>query len=202
MVIWKITFKTGQKIQKCAQQKFRMKPLLVLQNLFEWNKYVKYVKDIVEILLLCLRYLNIDCKIGVPVIEETFLDSNHIQGRPRGKVMGNHILKLLADHGFDIKDCRWQTYDGAAVMSSQTKDASSVIKNEQPLADWVHCRNHCINLAIAFACKNTSVTNFMDSLTSVCYYFANSPNGSSILNDLLIIAKTNFLWRQVVVAIS
>ena len=60
-------------------------------------------------------------------------------------------------------------------MSSQTKDASSVIKNEQPLADWVHCRNHCINLAIAFACKNTSVTNFMDSLTSVCYYFANSP---------------------------
>ena len=60
-------------------------------------------------------------------------------------------------------------------MSSQTKDASSVIKNEQPLADWVHCRNHCINLAIAFACKNASVTNFMDSLTSVCYYFANSP---------------------------
>ena len=60
-------------------------------------------------------------------------------------------------------------------MSSQTKGPSSVIKNKQPLADWVHCRNHCINLAIAFACKNTSVTNFMDSLTSVCYYFANSP---------------------------
>ena len=59
-------------------------------------------------------------------------------------------------------------------MSSQTKGPSSVIKNKQPLADWVHCRNHCINLAIAFACKNTSVTNFMDSLTSVCYYFANS----------------------------
>ena len=58
-------------------------------------------------------------------------------------------------------------------MSSQTKSALSVIKNEQPLADWVHCRNHRINLAIAFACKNTSVTNFMDSLTSVCYYFAN-----------------------------
>ena len=49
-----------------------------------------------EILLLYLRYLNIDRKIGVPVIEETFLDSNHIQGRPTGKVIGNHILKLLA----------------------------------------------------------------------------------------------------------
>ena len=60
-------------------------------------------------------------------------------------------------------------------MSSQTKGALSLIKNKQPLADWVHCRNHCINLAIAFACKNTSVTNFMDSSTSVCCYFANSP---------------------------
>ena len=33
-------------------------------------------------------------------------------------------------------------------------------------------KNHCINLAIAFACKNA---NFFDSLTIVCYYFANSP---------------------------
>ena len=50
------------------------------------------------------RYLKIDCKIGVPVIEETFLDSNHIQGRPTGKVTGNHILKLLADYGFNVVD--------------------------------------------------------------------------------------------------
>ena len=120
----------------------------------------------------------IDRKIDVPVLVEIFLDSNHIQGRPTGKVIGHHILKLLADHGFNVRDCRGQAYDSAAVMSSQTKGASSVIKNEQPLADWVHCRNHCINLGIAFACKNTSVTNLMDSLTSVCYYLANSPKQS------------------------
>ena len=70
-------------------------------------------------------------------------------------------------------------------MSSQTKGALSVIKNEQPLADWVHCRNHCITLAIAFACKNTSVTNFMDSLTSVCYYFANSPKWQQYLERFI-----------------
>ena len=195
--------KIQNEIIACIAKFVRMK----IKDIVEKTKYFSIIADEVtdrysnnEVLLLCLRYLNIDRKIGVPVIEKTFLDSNHIQGRPTGKVIGNH--KLLADHGFDVKDYRGQAYDAAAVMSSQTKGASSVIKNEQPLADWVHCRNHCINLAIAFACKNTSVTNFMDSLTSVCYYFANSPNGSSILNDLLIIAKTNFLWRQVVVAIS
>ena len=31
-----------------------------------------------------------------------------------------------------------------------------------------------INLAITFTCKNASVTNFMNSLTSVSLYFANS----------------------------
>ena len=51
-----------------------------------------------KILFLCLRYLNIDHKIGVPVIEETFLDSSHIQSRPTGKVIGNCILKLLFDY--------------------------------------------------------------------------------------------------------
>ena len=126
-------------------------------------------------MLLFLGYLNIDDKIGVPVIEKTFLDSNHIQGRLTGKVIRNHKLKLLADHGFNVKDCHGQAYDDAAVVSSQIKGASSVIKNEQLFADWVHCRNHCINLAIAFACENTSVTNFMVSFTSICYYFSRFP---------------------------
>ena len=49
--------------------------------------------------------------------------------------------------------------DGAAAMSSQTNSH---------FADWVHCRNHCINLAIAFTYKTTSFTSFY-------YYFANSP---------------------------
>ena len=66
-----------------------------------------------EILLMCLRFLNIDRKISVPVIEETFLDSSHIQRRPTGKVIGNHTLKLLASHGFNVKDCCRQAYDGA-----------------------------------------------------------------------------------------
>ena len=33
---------------------------------------------------------------------------------------------------------------------------------------------NCINLAIAFSCKNEVVTKFMGDLSSVCYFFANS----------------------------
>ena len=120
-----------------------------IKDIAEETKYFSIIADKVtdrysnkKNLLLCLRYLNISHKIGVPVIEETFLDSNYIQGTPTEKVIGNNMLKLLADHGFNAKDCRGQPYGSAAVMSSQTKGASSVIKNEKPLADWVHCRNN------------------------------------------------------------
>ena len=97
----------------CITKFTRMK----IKDIVEKTKYFSIITDEVterysnkEILLLRLRYLNINCKIGVPTIEETFLDSNYIQGTPIGKVIGNHILKLLADHGFNVKDCRGQAY--------------------------------------------------------------------------------------------
>ena len=56
-----------------------------IKNIVEKTKYFSIIGDKVtdrysskEVLLLCLTYLNIDRKIGVPVIEETFLDSSHI----------------------------------------------------------------------------------------------------------------------------
>ena len=81
-----------------------------IKDIVEKTKYFSAIADEVtnrysnkEVLLLCLRYLNIDLKIGVPVIEITFLDSKHIQGRPTGKFIGNHILKILANHEFNVK---------------------------------------------------------------------------------------------------
>ena len=39
-------------------------------------------------------------------------------------------------------------------MSSETSGAVSVIKKEQPLVEYTHCRNHLLDLAISYACKN------------------------------------------------
>ena len=59
-------------------------------------------------------------------------------------------------------------------MTSEAKGASAVIKGPQPMANSIHWRNHLINLAIAFECKNETVSKFMDDLTSVFYFFSNS----------------------------
>ena len=125
-----------------------------------------------EVLLLCLRYATFHTK--KPKICGTFFDSLHIQERPSGQTIGNSILSLLQRNDIDISNYRAQAYDGASAVSSDRCDAMSVLKKEQPLAEYTHSRNHILNLAICFACKNQSIRKFMDNLTNLCFFFENS----------------------------
>ena len=79
-----------------------------------------------EILHVYLRY--IDLLREKRVMQETILDSIHIQGRPTGKVIGTHILNILDKHQINLEHCRAQVYEGARAMSSSNKGASVIIK--------------------------------------------------------------------------
>ena len=87
---------------------------------------------------------------------------------PTGQTIGNSILLLLQRNGTDLSKCRAQAYDGASAMSREASGAVSVIKKEQPLAEYAHYRNHIFNVAVSYACKNQSIKKIMDNLTSVC----------------------------------
>ena len=79
-----------------------------------------------EILLLCIHYLN--CTKERPAIEEAFLASTYISGRPTCENIGQHILDHLDSHEIMIKDCRGQVYDSASARFSIDKGALAVIK--------------------------------------------------------------------------
>ena len=62
----------------------------------------------------------------------------------------------------------------------------------------VHWRSHCINLAVVFTCKNEVIRGFMTDLTSVCFFFANSPKRQQYFEnfidshkELLKVSETN-----------
>ena len=84
------------------------------------------------------------------VLEETFFDSLHINGRPSGQTIGESILSLLGKNKIDIEKCRAQAYDGASVICGNSSGAASVIKKKQPHAKCTDCRNHILSLAISF----------------------------------------------------
>ena len=79
----------------------------------------------------------------------------------------------------------YQVYDGTSAMSSESSGAISIIKREQPLAEYTHCRNHVLNLAISYVCKIQSIKKFMDNLTSVGNFFENSPKRQKYLECFL-----------------
>ena len=126
-----------------------------------------------EVLLVCLRYVNY--LNGKPKIEEAFFDSVHIQGLTTGHNIAKHIIDVLSTNGIDIHGCRAQAYDGASAMSSNVRGASAVIKEHETKAEYTHCRNHVINLAVAYACKNRIFQNMMDTITSTSDFYRNSP---------------------------
>lgn len=74
-----------------------------------------------------------------------------------------------------MADCRGQAYDGAAAMSSDRCSAQAEVRKEAPNTAYTHCQSHVINLAIVAACKNQSISNMMDAISSVNPFYEFSP---------------------------
>ena len=95
---------------------------------------------------ICLRYVDNDLKpheefIGMYSVTET-------SGKSLAGVVQDVLLRLnLPMHGL-----RGQTYDGAANMAGKHAGAQALIKQEQPVALYVHCGAHCTHLVTQKAC--------------------------------------------------
>ena len=63
-----------------------------------------------------------------------------------GEAISNTILKTLKTHEIDIKDCRGQSYDNASNMSGIYKGVQARITAINPLAEWIPCAAHFLNL--------------------------------------------------------
>ena len=150
----------------------------------------RFLRQFKEILLLCLLHVNLLQE--KPTIQETFLDSVHVQGGRTSAAIGNHILNILLRHKIDLEHCRVQVHDGASAMASKSKGASVVIKRQEARAEFVQCRSHCINLAVLFACKNQVIRAFMVDLTSVRLFFANSPKRQQYFEKFIHFHKELF----------
>ena len=62
-------------------------------------------------------------------------------------------MDVLLRLNLPMSGLRGQTYDGAANMSGRHSGAQAVVKGQQPLALYVHCGAHCLNLITQAACQ-------------------------------------------------
>lgn len=83
-------------------------------------------------------------------------------------------VKYLVDQG----------YDGAAAMSGRFNGVQAHIRNDHPMALYMHCTSHCLNLAISYSCNVADIRNSMGIMQSVCKFFG-YPKRQNILQEYI-----------------
>lgn len=122
--------------------------------------------DITHVDQLCfiLRYV-VD---GKPV--ERFLKFLPIHSH-KSEALTETVLTNLKELGIDIQDCRGQTYDNAANMSGKYSGLQARIRAVNPLAEFVPCSAHSLNLVGTNAVQSCSTVVRFFSLVQNIYNF-------------------------------
>lgn len=72
------------------------------------------------------------------------------------------VIKMLDDLHINISDCRGQSYDNASNMSGAYSGLQARIKERAPLAMFIPCAAHSLNLVGTAAA---------DSCAEACHFF-------------------------------
>ena len=132
-----------------------------------------------EELSLCLRFVDEHRNI-----REEFVEFLHLH-RITGACISSAIKATLEKWNLPIADVRGQGYDGASNMSSDTVGVQALIREEAPLAGYMHCSGHALNLVIASSCRQVEIRNMTDKLKAVCSFFLFSPKREGLLLDIV-----------------
>ena len=92
-----------------------------------------------------------------------------------GRNLSDKIKSTLNRFGVGLSCLRGQAYDGAGNMAGSVNGTASLISAESPLAIYLHCASHCLNLAVVKSLEVTSVRNMMGVIGRVYQFVAAHP---------------------------
>jgi hypothetical protein len=96
------------------------------------------------------------------------------------------FLEQLNDLELPLEDCRCQCYDNAAVMSGRISGVQKRILDKNPLALFLNCDNHSLNLsAVHAAAEETLAVTFFSTVEGVYTFFAHSTVRWQQLKDVV-----------------
>ena len=117
-------------------------------------------------------------------IREEFIEFKSTE-RITGECLARLILDSIKSLGLDVSLLRGQGYDGASNMSSSVKGVQGIICRESPLAFYVHCNCHILNLVIVKACSIQSVRNMAGTNTETAIFFNFSAKRQRFLESVI-----------------
>jgi hypothetical protein len=131
-----------------------------------------------EQLSLVLRFVD-----SSQQIREEFVGFYHCEDGTSGVALKEMILKVVADLGLSMANCRGQSYDGAGNMAGKYNGVSSLIQGQFSKVLYVHCMNHRLNLCVADTCSDYLVKDMMSIVRSLSSFFSGSPKRQQHLKE-------------------
>lgn len=127
---------------------------------------------------ISIRYVDFDSK----AIREDFVKFLKVIDLS-GEALGKTITEVIEHIGLSLTNLRGQGYDGAANMSGKFKGTQAYILKYQPLATYIHCYSHCLNLVLVKACSVQPVRNTIGIVKEVTNFIRDSPKRIEIFKS-------------------
>ncbi|CAG9822955.1 unnamed protein product [Phaedon cochleariae] len=131
-------------------------------------------------LTFIIRYVQLN---GIPT--ERFICFIQNVGH-KSESITDCILSFLAEKNINIKFCRGQSYDNASNMSGVYTGVQARIKEVNPLAQYVPCSAHSLNLVGTCAAESCpEAVNYFSLLQELYNFFSASTHRWEILDEHL-----------------
>ena len=149
-----------------------------------WSTYYSIIVDSsldiahLDQLVFAVRYVN---KTGVPV--ERFLKFIVMEGHDAAHLT-NNVINILKDLKISINNCRGQSYDNASNMAGKYSGVQARIENINPLAHFVPCSVHSLNIVSSCAAECcVNAISFFEFVQNLYNFFAVSTHRWKILTN-------------------
>lgn len=107
---------------------------------------------------------------------ERFLKFIPVHGHT-AETLFNEVIGVLSENEIPLSNCRGQAYDNASNMSGKYTGLQARIRAENPLAEFIPCSSHSLNLVGVVAAEcNVEASKFFGFIQSVYNFFSASTN--------------------------
>ncbi len=134
-------------------------------------------------LSVCVRYTYWE---GTELkITEDFIGFLELK-RTDAATIADALISCLRDWGFNLAKLRGQGYDGCPTMSGEISGVQTRVRSTCPLARFVVCRSHNLNLVIVKSCQSIpAVRNVMAILSKITWFVCGSSKRKNIMKETL-----------------
>lgn len=144
-----------------------------------------------EQLCICVRYVHEDS-----TVKEEFVGYGSVADLTAVSI-SQEIVGRLKAIGLHLEDCVGQGYDGASSMAGHKGGVQALIRREFPMAIYVHCASHCLNLVLTGGSKVLSLQTMFTVLSDVINFINDSPKRRSMVDaNLLALCDIRFIERH------